>query len=384
MKNLDKIKNFVTRFKDLSTLGVANVSATAISTVFWFYIAALVGVNNYGEISYLIAISHVIGIISSLGAGTTLTVYTAKGEKIQPPIFVITIVSSLVASVILFFIFINIGMSLYIIGYVISILITSELLGMKLYRKYSYYMIIQRILMVVLAIGFYYLIGNVGVILGIGLSFLIYSGRLYHGFKRTKIDFSVLKPKRGFMINSYVLDLSKAFSTNSDKLIIAPLFGFMILGNYQIGFQFFSALLIIPSVVYQYILPQDASGTSHRKLKKILIIFSVGLAVFGIVMAPIIIPVILPKFTEAIQVIQIMSLAIIPASVNVVFISKFLGAEKSKIVLIGSGVFIAIQVIGILVLGNLFGINGMAFAFVLATISEALFLITMNRLLKTR
>ena len=187
MKNLDKIKNFVTRFKDLSTLGVANVSAAAIGTVFWFYIAALVGVNNYGDISYLIAISHIIGVISSLGAGTTLIVYTAKGEKIQPPIFVITIVSSLVASVILFFIFINIGMSLYIIGYVISVLCISELLGMKLYRRYSYYMIIQRILMIVLAIGFYYLIGNVGVILGIGLSFLIYSGRLYHGFKITKI-----------------------------------------------------------------------------------------------------------------------------------------------------------------------------------------------------
>jgi len=128
-KKLDKIKSVVTRFKDLTTIGFANVVSSAISGIFWFYIAALLGTEHYGEVSYFIAICNIASIISFLGAGNTIIVYTAKGEKIQSPIFFITIISGLITSIVLFFIFYNLGVSLYFLVFVVFGLAVAEILG---------------------------------------------------------------------------------------------------------------------------------------------------------------------------------------------------------------------------------------------------------------
>ena len=375
----DKIKSVVTRFKDLTTIGFANVVSSAISGIFWFYIAALLGTEHYGEVSYFIAICNIASIISFLGAGNTIIVYTAKGEKIQSPIFFITIISGLITSIVLFFIFYNLGVSLYVLGNVVFGLAAAEILGRKLYKNYSKYLITQRILFVGFALAFYYLMGPHGVILGYAVSFFPYSFRLYKGFKESKIDMSVIKSHFGFMMNSYVLDLSRAFSGQTDKLIVAPMLGFALLGNYQLGIQFFSLLILLPSIVFQYILPHDASGNPNRKLKKITILVSIFLAILGISFSPIVLPVLFPKFTEAVEVIQIISFAIIPSSINLMYISKFLGKEKSKVVLAGSGIYLLVQILGILILGQLFGVNGVAAALVLATSSESIFLISIDR-----
>ena len=331
--------------------------------------------------SYFIAIAGVVSTISFLGLGNTLVVYTAKGEKIQPPVFIIGIVASIISLIAVFLIFSQIGVSLYILGYVIFSLASSEILGRKQYRNYSIYLITQKILMVGFAFFFYYFIGLEGVILGIGLSFFPYVVRVYRSLKYNKINFSLIRPRIGFIMNSYVLDLSRTFSYNTDKLIIAPLFGFAILGNYQLGIQLLAVLGILPATVYQYILPHDASGEINKKLKKITIVVSVILAILGIILAPIVLPILFPKFTEAIEVIQIVSISVIPSTINLIYISKFLGNELSKIVLIGSGIFLSIQIVSILILGELFGVNGIALALVLGASSEAIFLITVNRLI---
>src|SRR3989304_3562140 len=129
----NKIKSIVTRFKDLTTLGFANILSSAISGIFWIYLASLLGTAHYGEVSYFIAIAGIVSTISFLGAGNTIIVYTAKGEKIQSPIFFISIISSAVTLIAVFIIFSQIGVSLYILGYVIFSLATSELLGKKWY-----------------------------------------------------------------------------------------------------------------------------------------------------------------------------------------------------------------------------------------------------------
>jgi len=375
----DKIKYLVRRFKDLTTIGFANVTSSAISGVFWFYLASLLGTTHYGEISYFIAISSIASIVSFLGTGNTIIVYTAKGEKIQSTLFFITIVSSFIASIVLFFVFYNLGVSLYILGYAIFGLATSEILGRKLYKDYSKYLITQKILFVGFTLAFYYLMGPQGVILGYAVSFFPYFFRIYRGFRESKIDFSVIKPRFGFMMNNYVLDLSRAFSGQTDKLIIGPMLGFALLGNYQLGIQFLSLLSLLPSIVYQYILPQDASGNPNKKLKKVTILVSVFLAILGISLSPIVLPALFPNFNEAIEAIQIISLAIIPVSINLVYISKFLGEEKSKIILFGSGIYLLAQILGIIILGQLYGINGAATALVLATASEAIYLIIVDR-----
>jgi len=382
--NLNKIKNLVTRFKDLTTLGFANILSSAISGIFWFYLASLLGTSNYGEVSYFIAIASIASTVSFLGASTTVTVYTAKGEKILSSIFSVTIITTLISSIILFLLFKNLGVSLYIIGSLIFGLATADILGRKLYNNYSKYLITQKLLFVGFALSFYYLIGPQGVILGYAVSFFPYLMRIYQGFKESKINISLLRPHTGFMLNSYALDLSRTFSGNTDKLIVAPLLGFALLGNYQLGMQFLSLLSLLPAIVYQYVLPHDASGSSNTKLKNLTIIISVILAILGIMLAPKVLPILFPKFKEAIQVIQIISLTIVPSTINLMYISKFLGTEKSRVVLIGSGIFLLVQISSILTFGKIYGVNGVAASLVLAASSESIYLIIMNKVLQQK
>lgn len=382
--NLGKISGVVTKFKGLATIGFANIVASIISGLFWLYIARILGTTHYGEVSYLIAASSVATVIAFLGSGNILLVYTAKGIRIQPTVYSIALAASVIAAVILFFIFQDTGVSLFVIGNVLFGLVTNELIGQKLYKQYSAYMIGQKILGTVLAIVLNHLIGHNGVILGLAISFFLPTYRIYKGFRDYKIDFSLLKARSGFIINSYIMDISRAFSTTLDKLIVAPLVGFALLGNYQLGIQFLSLLGILPGIIYQYILPHDASGNTNIKLKKAAILFSVLLAILGIVLAPIFLPLLFPKFTEATQVIQILSISIIAATINLTYISKFLGSEKSRIVLIGSAIYLVIQIPLIIVLGKTMGVNGAAIAVVIATFSETAYLVSVDRLIRKK
>ena len=57
--------------------------------------ASLLGTENYGEISYLIAIGVIASRISLVGATNSLLVFIPKGINIQIPIYIISITSSI-------------------------------------------------------------------------------------------------------------------------------------------------------------------------------------------------------------------------------------------------------------------------------------------------
>jgi O-antigen/teichoic acid export membrane protein len=378
--SVDKIKNIFTKFKGLTTFGLATIISNIIFGLFWLYLARLLGTVHYGEISYFIAISGIGIIISFFGAGNTLLVYTAKDVKIQAPTYFISLVASTIIAIILFFIFNNISVSLYVIGNVIFGLVTAELLGRKAYKKYSIYLITEKILAAGLAIFLYHIIGPNGIILGIALSFFPYSITIYRGFQGSRIDFSLIKSRLGFIINSYIMDITRTFSTTADKLIIAPMLGFALLGNYQLGAQFISLLGIIPGIAFNYMLPHDASGNPNKKLKKITMIIASILALLGVTLSPSILPILFPKFVEAVEMFQIVSLSIIPATINLTYISKFLGNEKSRIVLIGSIIYIAVQISTIIILGKIWSLNGVAMSLVIAPASETIYLISVDHI----
>ncbi len=378
--NLDKIKKNVVQFKGLSTIGVANISATIISGVFWFYMAALLGTTNYGEVSYIIAISGITLTFVIFGSGNVFLVYIAKGVKIQPPVYFVSLMAIAIVSVIIYFIFYDIGLCLLIIGNGSFGLVATELLGSKSYKKYAQYFIMQRILMVLFAIFLYHVIGYEGIIIGIGLSFFPAFIQVYQVFRGcSKINFSLLRTHFRFMFTSYTLDITRAFAGTLDKIIVAPMLGFALLGNYQLGVQFLSILLIFPGILYNYILPHDASGNKNEKLKKISLVFSAALVIPSIILSPIVIPILFPDFKEAVIVIQIISISIIPITINNIYISKFLSNEKIKIVLIGSGIFIVIQIITIFIFGELFSVYGIALSYLIATSSEAIYLFIVDQ-----
>ena len=373
----NKIRN--SGIKGITTIGISDIIGNGISAGFWFYLASLMTAENYGQISYFIAIGGVASTISLLGSTSTLTVHTAKNYKTESTLYITSLIITSISAIIIAIIFYNIEIMVYVFGAVIFGLSSSEILGRKLYKSYSKYVIIQKLLMVGLAIGLYNLIGINGVILGLGLAFLPYSFRIYKGFRETKIDFSLFKKHSKFITYNYIISLSTSFSGHLDKIIIVPILGFAILGNYALGIQLLAILEMIPGIIFKYILPHDATGNPNKKLKQITILSSIGLAGIGIIVSPIIIPIFFPKYVEAIQVFQIVSVSIIPTTISFIITSKILGMERSKLLLISSGIYLTSQISLILLLGKIYGINGVAVAFVISVSIQCIILICTDK-----
>ena len=77
-----------------------------------------------------------------------------------------------------------------------------------------------------------------------------------------------------------------------------------------------------------------------------------------------------------------MSIAIIPATISLLYTSKFLGLEKSKFVLISKIVATSILIVGFIILGPIFGIVGLASVFVFTSTFEASFLFSISKIKK--
>ncbi|MDC0523634.1 hypothetical protein OAO04_07540 [Nitrosopumilus sp.] len=382
MKDIwNQLKNISSKFRDLSLYSVGTLVTNGIGGIFWLYMASLLGTEGYGEISYLISIAIMAGTISLAGMSNLLIVYGAKNIKIQSTIFLIGLISSGITASIVFFVINNdITISLYIIGYVIFTLVTAELIGQKLFSKYSKIIIIQKIMLVVFSIVLYHIIGLQGIMLGIAISFLLFIILMFKTFRKIKINFPILKSRYKFSINSFLLDISNAFNGSLDKIIIAPILGFSLLGNYQLGLQFIGLLYLIPGMLFSYALSHDASGNSTKLVKKMIIGISILFSVLSIILSPILLPILFPQFTEAIVVIQIMSVSIVPSAIASTYISKYLGSENSKIVIIGSALYLSAQIISIIILGNIYGLNGVALSVVISSIVHVMYFISIDKL----
>ena len=370
--------------KDIGIISFYNIVGSGISALFWIYLAGLLGAENYGELSYYIAIAGVTTSLSFIGGPMAITVLVAKKIKIESTIHLFSISGSIISAIILYFAFANIGLSVYVLGAVIYNLSVAELLGRKFYNKYSIYFILQKILFVIFSLILYYVIGPEGVLIGIGLSFAPFAIQIYKSFKNTAINLQLLKTKWRFMANNFLIDLSQVFNGQIDKLIIGPLFGFTILGNYYLAIQILNLLAIMPENVKKYVLPEDSSGVNTTKIKLLTVCFSVLLALVGIFIVPEIVPIFFPGYSESLDLIPIISLSIIPTTISTLYISQFLAHEKSGYVVIINIISILILVVGIFSLGQIFGIVGLAYSLVISDTFKALLFFSLSHIEKSQ
>ena len=92
-------RSFFEKSKNLTAVGIGNLVANGISSIFWLFLATELTKEEYGELGFWLAIIGMIGAFALLGSNNTLTVYVAKGVKIQPTIFFITLIAGIIASI---------------------------------------------------------------------------------------------------------------------------------------------------------------------------------------------------------------------------------------------------------------------------------------------
>tara|TARA_B100001750_G_scaffold223163_1_gene213176 strand:- start:1066 stop:2211 length:1146 start_codon:yes stop_codon:yes gene_type:complete len=366
--------------KDLMSIGFANILGSAISSIFWFYLATLIDPNEYGQIHYFLGIAAMGQLFALIATPNAITVYVAKNIKIHSTLFFISILTGILSAIVIFALFFRFDASFLILGYIIFELVNGLLLGKKLFSTYSKFFLTQKILTLIFGLGFFTLFGFEGVIYGLILSYIPYIWVFIKEFYTTKINFSLLKTRKGFILNNYGINVSGAVGGQIDKIIIAPILGFELLGNYSLAMQFLVIMLLLPTIIFKYILTKDSSGDSTGNLKKISFIAAIGISAFGIILLPMIIPILFPKFIETTIAIQILSLTIIPATVGTFYESKLLSLEKGKFPIISKSLGIIIIVCGFLILGPIYGMVGLSITIVISSIVQTIFIIISSKI----
>ena len=383
MKNTWKnFKDSIVGKKGLLSIGFADIVGSAISGLFWFYIASQVNPDVFGELIYFISIAGLAQLVSLIGSSNALTVYTAKNVKIQSTLFLISILATAISLATITIFYNRIDAGLLAVGFVLFSLVNSVILGNKLFVKYSKLVLSQKILTLILGLGLYFVFDVYGIIYGLALSYIPHLVIFVKEFSRTKIDFTLLKTRKGFIINNYVMNLTAGLGGTVDKLIIAPILGFALLGNYSLAAQMLTMMMMFSAVVYKYLLPLDASGESNKKIRQIALVISIIIATLGVTILPNVIDWLFPKFIDAKDAIQIMSLGVVPGTVSILYGSKFLGMEKSKIVMIPKLVSLGVVIGGFLYFGPIYGTVGLAWVIVTTLTWESIFLFIMNRTLR--
>jgi len=373
----------IKKIKDIGTIGGADIFGNLMSAGFWFYLASQIEPSSYGEINWFLGIAGMFSSFALFGTTNTLTVYTAKKIQIQSTLNFISILASFVLSltvILVFPSFYSIDIGIILIAYVVNALAIGDLLGKKQFQNYSKYIILQKGLTLAVGLLFFYLFGYEAIIFALAITYVLYFKRIISIFNEVKINFNLIKPRIGFITNNYLMSILAIASGQIDKIIVAPMLGFTILGNYSLAIQAINIMLISSSVFYKYLLPQEATGVKNKNAKILIIFISVLISILGIFGAPILIDEFFPKFSESIIAIKIMSIVVIPTTISLILESELLGKEKSKNVIIGNAILLGSLIFGMLTLGNLFGIEGVAYSFVIANIAKMSYYVCVKKM----
>ena len=361
-------------FSGIFTIGVGNIVGGAITSFFWLFLAGILDTESYGQLSYFLAIMGITSVAASFGGAFTMQVYVSKGLKIEAVLYFISIITSLIGAIILFFMFEDIGLSLLVIGTSVLNLYLVELLGKKLFSKHSKIYIIQKLLFVTLSLLFYFTIGFEGILIGFALSNFVFIKHVINILRKEKLNFNIITEKKKIVFSNYLSNLVSTTRNHIDELLTVPLFGLSLLGNYFLALQLVALMYILPSLVVKYTLSEDSRGNSTRKVKGITILSSIIVSVSGALVLPELLPIFLPKFTETVLLIPILCFAAIPRAITLMLMSSFLAKEKNFHVPIGHVISIGIMVTGILISYQLSYEIGIAYSFVLGTSGGAIYL----------
>jgi O-antigen/teichoic acid export membrane protein len=374
---------FLKSNKGLVYIIIGNIVGAILTGGFWLLLASLQSVEEYGKTSYMISMASLASSFALLGLNTAITTFIPKGhEKIHVAANQVVLISSIIAALIVaqrdwllgFFV---VGMSFWMMS-------IYEFLGRKSYKQYAIANIGARGCQLLLSIVLYYLIGIPGIIIGFTISFFLFSHRYIHSIKYFNRDFSEISGKMKFALHSYSFNMSNALLMYFDKIIIPPIFGYAILGYYQLGFQFLMFLGMIPISFFQYLIPEESSGNKKTKLRIIGFGLSIGLAVLLYFLSPTLINIFFPHYQNSLDAIRVISIGIIPMMIAYIINSKFLSEGNTRGVVIGAIIYQILQITLMILLGRLIEVTGIALSVVIALTGQALFLLLYKKLSKRR
>jgi O-antigen/teichoic acid export membrane protein len=365
--------------KGLVNVTAGNVISSLIGVAFWLFLASIMTVEDYGKLNYYLSIAMTASALALMGLNVTVMTYLPKGDDIiKHQANLLILIANCVICAILFLLTRNIPVIIMLFGLSFFTMAQAEILGRSNFKKYSYVVIGQRVLLVPISLSLYYVMGVDGVITGYGLSTLLFSYNFFKSLKRSKLQLKDLKPKFRFTLHAFSINVLEKVTFYVDKLLIGPLFGFGVLGTYQFGFQFLMFLYIIPYSLYQFLLPRESVGISGGRILITGMVAAIIFSAASFVLIPSIVNSFFTHFVGSVQSAQIMVFGVIPLMASNIIIARFFGKGKSTPPLIASVIRVIALLPLIFFLGNLFSTTGLAFAILISLVTQfvTLFILT--------
>ena len=352
--------------KDLFSLGSSKLLVLGINGLFWFLMALILPKEQYGELTFLLSTAS-LGTISRFGLDRLVIVFGAKKEPVLFPSYVIVTITSSLAAIVVYYFTNDVFVGLLVVFVVIFELMMADLLSKSKYQMFSIYEITRRSLSLVFSILLFFEFGVMGILMGFVLANLLGIKGLIKAL-RVRQEFSNIKQHSGFIFNTSLIGIVASLDQFASKILIGAMFGFSLLGSFQIAFQYLVFLGFIPSVLTLYLLPQESQGKKNKKLKIYSIIICIILSFVSVFTIPSFVNLLLPEYTESITAMQIMSFSIIPSIIIIIIETSFIGNNQTKFILITKAIQVSIFFGLIMMLGKQFGLDGLAFSSLIAAI----------------
>jgi len=358
-------------FKNFSYVGVGRITAILLQAFFYLLFASLLGPESYGRLSVIIALAGTFSVFSRFGLSLTLQVYRAKkNEKLSDQVGTLFLISTSAAALIL--LTIDVFAAVLCIAVSFFSMNLANLLGLRQYKKFMLNLIVKSVLTIIIPVILYFVLDIPGIVLGMAVGNFIGSMPYFRKIKIT--SFFDLKNKYKVIIHNFGVEASESLPIMVDKLLIAPLFGFFIVGVYQFNLQIFYALGVLPGILFHFLLSEESGGETHKKISYLVILGSIAAAAIAIILAPFFVNEFFPKFSDGIFSLQIIVLSVIPLSISSIYTAKLMAKESTRIgfsAIIRVGSLLAL----ITVLGQLYGLEGLSLAFLLSIIINTVFLV---------
>ncbi|MEM2703205.1 MAG: oligosaccharide flippase family protein, partial [Candidatus Bathyarchaeia archaeon] len=257
--SMGMLRGFLKENLGLVYTAIGGFGSSILGALFWLVLASILSVDDYGFVNFYIAVATVAAAFGILGLNTTITTYLAKGEEnVLYEANSLTLVTGVLSAVVLsFFHWVS---GILAVAFIFFNMTLAEVLGRKKYNEYAVLSIGQRIIQIALSLLLYLYVGILGIILGYFLGSILFSLRYLKSVRKFTSKINHLRGKQNFILHCYGFNLVGSLSAYLDKIVIGALFGYYALGLYQLGYQFFMFLNMIPTSLYQYLLPEESSG----------------------------------------------------------------------------------------------------------------------------
>jgi O-antigen/teichoic acid export membrane protein len=348
-------------------VAIGQAGSVAVGAVFWFFVARLLQwPGAYGQVNWLISIASFAAAFCVLGWGKTIVAYYPKEgrEELVGGATLIVLVASLAVGIAMGLI-LGPLVGLLIVGSSLFNITISYELGRRRYKRFMWISLIAKFMSLPLAVLLYFVFGLPGVLLSYAIPSLIFGILSLKHLGSSNPSIREAKEKAGFAFKALGADTTSSAMGFFDKILVGGIFGMVMLGLYQLASQIFALLGVLPGVMFTYMLPEKSAGAKTKEVEVLGLVASIALACSAIILSPVLISWAFPSFVGAVGIVQVMSLGIIPYAIVATKMSELYAHGRAGAVLTSYLVALAVEIMGIVVLGNYFGAIGLATSVVL-------------------